>query len=239
MNNINYENLEIKIKQKVLVDVIDANNSAHFIRVYVYDKCGDLEKTFDTDLDGNNYVVQGTIEEKSNKVDFVDELKMNDRLKIDVIGSLDLQNNNALVYMGQNTEQSSIDNSGSVLQLDNGILNTSPTTIDVTTTLGEYVILVSGNYELELQITADTQDNARRTSKTTLQVFNGTTWEDVSGSSSCYGYHRNNASGENTVCNRVIVSAQENSRYRYLITTLNNGFIKTVPNGTSLVIKQI
>jgi len=236
--SITYDEIETKVKQKVLVDNQGSGTLVPFIRVFIYDDCGELESINDTDFDGIPYVVVGTVEEKTSKIDFVDELKSNDRLKIDVIGSLSMASTNACVYMNQQTQQTGIDNTGTVLNMDNLGINTSPSTID-TSTLGEYVFLVSGNYELELQITADTEDNARRTSKTTLQVFDGTNWVDVSGSPSCFGYHRNNASGENTTYNRVIVSAGSNQRYRYNIQCLNNGIIKTVPTGTSLVIKQI
>tara|TARA_R110000851_G_scaffold160304_4_gene303567 strand:+ start:364 stop:1080 length:717 start_codon:yes stop_codon:yes gene_type:complete len=236
---ITYDEIETKVKQKVLVDNQGSGTLVPFIRAYVYDECGDLESVNDTDLDGVPYVFTGTVEEKTSKIDFVDDLKLNDRLKIDVIGSLSMASTSACVYMNQQTEQTGIDNTGTVLNLDNISINTSPATIDTSTTVGEYIFIISGNYELELQITADTEDNARRTSKTTLQVFDGSVWIDVVGSPSCFGYHRNNASGENTSYNRVIVSATSNQRYRYNIECLNNGLIKTVPVGTSLVIKQI
>lgn len=236
--SISYDELEVKVKQRVLVDN-QSGTLVPFIRSYVYDDCGELESTNDTDLDGTPYMVIGTVEEKSSKIDFVDDIKTSNRLNVDVLGTLNLVNNNALVYVSQNTEQTGIDNTGVILTLSNSGINTDPSTIDITSNVGEYVFLSSGNFELELQITADTNDGARRTSKTTLQVFDGSVWNDVPGSSSCYGYHRNNASGENTSYNRIIVSASANQRYRYVIRCLNNGLIKTVPDGTSLSIKQL
>lgn len=165
---------------------------------------------------------------------------MNDRLKVDIIGSLNLASSEALAYLNQQTEQTGIDTTGTVVVFDNNPINTNPTTI-VTSTPGEIELTVSGNYEFELQFTADTE-NARRTSQTTLQRFNGVIWEDIPsiiGSPSCYGYHRNNASGENTVYNRIILTAAVNDRFRFITRCINAGTIKTVPNGTSLVIRQV
>jgi len=235
---ITYNEIETKVAQRALVDNQGGGTLVPFIRAYVYDDCGDLEATNDTDFDGNPYVVVGTAEESSKKIDFVDELKENDRLKIDVIGSLNLATTAACVYMNQTTDQVGITSVGDVLEMTNVGINTNPAAVDVTSTIGEILFLINGNYELELQFTGDTQDGARRTSKVVLQVFNGVTWEDAPGSPESFGYHRNNASGESTTYNRVIVSAASNSRYRYEVSSLN-GTIKTVSKGTSLVIKQI
>lgn len=240
---INYDDIETKVTQRVLVDN-QSGTLVPFIRSYVYDDCGDLESVNDTDFDGEDYTVIGTVEERSNKVDFVDEIKVNERLKIDVVGSLNLASTNACVYMNQLTEQVDIDQNGEVLNIDNTTINTNPAVIDTTTNVGEYEILVSGNFEFDLKVTADTQDNARRTSRTVLERLNPSTsmWEELPsnlGSTAAYGYHRNNASGENTSSSKIILAVAANSRFRYTIKTVNNGLIKTVPEGISLSVKQI
>ena len=235
---ITYDDIETKVKQRVLVDNQGAGTLIPFIRSYVYDDCGDLESTNDTDFDGVPYTVIGSVEEKSQKIDFVDEIKENERLKVDMIGTLNIANTNACAYLNQTIEQNSIGTTPVMLELNNVSINTNPAILDTSTTLGEYIFISSGRFELELQISADTQDGARRTSKTTLQVFDGVSWVDAPNSPTCFGYHRNNASGQSTSYNRVIVTATPGQRYRYIIQSLQ-GLIKTVPEGTSVVIKQI
>lgn len=185
----------------------------------------------------------GLIQGSFIKKDFVDSLKMNDRLKVDIIGSLNLASTDACAYLNQITAQTGIGTTDTVLVLDNTPINTNPAVLDITTNPGEFITLASGNYEFELKVTLDTE-NARRTSKTTFQKFNTTSmiWEDIPlsiGSPSCYGYHRNNASGENTAYNRIIVTADQNDRFRYAMKSLNAPSIRTVPDGISLVIKQV
>lgn len=236
--SITYDNLENKVKQRLLVDERSNGDRIAFLRTYTYDECGDLENTYDTDLEGIDYLVQGTITQDYKKLDFVDSLKEDDRLKIDVLGSISIVDK-AVVFMNQETLQDGINQTGEVLEMQTTSINTNPTFIDVTSVVGEYLFLKSGIFEIELQVTADTADNGRRTSKTTLQVFDGSSWIDHPNAPSCYGYHRNNASGENTTSSKVIVNANSNQRYRYQIRCLNNGLIKTVPSGTCLIIKQI
>lgn len=176
-------------------------------------------------------------------IDFVDDLKENNRLKIDVIGSLNFASTAACAYLNQITQQTSIDEIGEVLEIDNAPMNSNPVVIDLSTS-GEYLITASGNFEFDLKVTADTDDGSRRTSRTVLEKFNTTSlvWEEIDssvGSAVAYGYHRNNASGENTASSKVILAVSTNDKFRYTIKCINNGLIKTVPDGISLSIKQV
>ena len=99
-------------------------------------------------------------------------------------------------------------------------------------------------FEFDLKVTADTNDGARRTSRTVLERFNtvNSLWEEIDpnlGSTVAYGYHRNNANGENTSSSKIILAVSANDKFRYKIKCLNNGLIKTVPEGISLSIKQV
>jgi len=181
--------------------------------------------------------------EDCGPIDFVDDLKENNRLKIDVIGSLNFASTSACAYLNQTTQQNNIDQTGEVLVIDNSPMNTDPVVIDLSTS-GEYLITASGNFEFDLKVTADTNDGARRTSRTVLEKFNIVTsiWEEIDinlGSTVAYGYHRNNASGENTASSKIILAVSSNDKFRYKIKCLNNGLIKTVPEGISLSIKQV
>jgi len=182
----------------------------------------------------------GLIQGSFIKKDFVDNLKANDRLKVDIIGSLNMATTNACAYLSQQTSQTGIGTTQVSVVFDNVAINTNPAVLN-TSISGEIETLVSGNFEFELHVSADTE-NARRTSKTILQKFDGSVWQDVPptiGSSAAYGYHRNNASGENTVTSKIILAAMPNDRFRYAIQCLNNGTIRTVPDGTSLLVKQL
>jgi len=176
-------------------------------------------------------------------IDFVDDLKENNRLKIDVIGSLNFASTSACAYLNQITQQNNIDQTGDILVMDNSPMNSDPVVIDLSIS-GEYLITASGNFEFDLKVTADTNDGARRTSRTVLERFNtvNSLWEEIDpnlGSTVAYGYHRNNASGENTSSSKIILAVSANDKFRYKIKCLNNGLIKTVPEGISLSIKQV
>ena len=59
------------------------------------------------------------------------------------------------------------------------------------------------------------------------------------GSATAYGYHRNNASGENSAAGQAILNLNSGDKVR-LVTKRSNGagIIKTVPNGTSFSIEE-
>ena len=146
------------------------------------------------------------------------------------------------LYCNQITAQLGITDSDTILILDNEAINTNNTVMDCSTP-GEIVINKDGLFELDIRITADTADGARRTSETRLQRDGGGGWLDVpqtEGSSKCYGYHRNNASGENTSSSKILINVTSGDKFRYIIKCLNNGGqIDTVPAGTSVTVKEM
>lgn len=145
------------------------------------------------------------------------------------------------LYCNQIAEQTGISNVDTVLLFDNEAQNTNIAVMNCSVP-GEIEINRLGKFEFDLRITADTQDNARRSSETRLQRDTGSGFNDIplsEGSPYAYGYHRNNASGENTASSKIILDVNIGDKFRYIIKTINNGLIKTVPRGTSLTVKQI
>lgn len=107
---------------------------------------------------------------------------------------------------------------------------------------GELVILKAGKFRFSTKCTSDTANGARQTSLLRLQRFNGISFADLPtavGPSRAYGYHRNNASGENTVGIDTIVDVAAGQRFRCTIECTTAGLINTIPAGTCLIVEEI
>ena len=98
------------------------------------------------------------------------------------------------------------------------------------------------NLKIDYRVTADTQDGARRTSESFIEINTGSGFAEISaalGSSRAYTYNRNNASGENTASAQAILSLAVGDVVRVRIRRLNGtGIIRTVPSGTSISIEE-
>ena len=109
-------------------------------------------------------------------------------------------------------------------------------------TNGEVTINKTGKYRFLNKATADTANGARQTSLVRLQRFNGISFADLPtavGPSVAYGYHRNNASGENTIGVESVVDVVAGQRFRCTIECTTAGLINTIPAGTSLIVQEI
>lgn len=107
---------------------------------------------------------------------------------------------------------------------------------------GELVINKTGKFRFSAKATADTANGARQTSLLRLQRFNGISFADLPtavGPSRAYGYHRNNASGENTVGVEALVDVVAGQRFRCTIECTTAGLINTIPAGTALIVEEI
>jgi len=146
------------------------------------------------------------------------------------------------VYINQTVAQTGIQAAATPIVFDNTAVNSNGSVFTVNNTNGQITVNKTSTFKLEYILTADTQDGARRTSETVLQVDTGSGFSALSaalGSSTAYGYHRNNASGENSAAGQAILSLTSGDKLR-LVTRRSNGSgtIKTVPNGTSLSIEE-
>lgn len=107
---------------------------------------------------------------------------------------------------------------------------------------GELTINKTGKFRFSTKATADTANGARQTSLLRLQRFNGISFADLPtavGPSRAYGYHRNNASGENTIGIDTIVDVVSGQRFRCTVECTTAGLINTVPAGTCLIVEEI
>ena len=146
------------------------------------------------------------------------------------------------VYANQTVAQTGIENTAISVRFDNTALNSNATVFDVNNTNGEITVNKTSNFKIEYIITADTSDGARRTSETTLEIDTGAGFVPLSsalGSSTAYGYHRNNASGENSASGQALLSLTSGDKLRLVIRRSNGlGTIETVANGTSISIEE-
>jgi len=146
------------------------------------------------------------------------------------------------VYINQTVAQTGIQATATSIVFDNTAVNSNGSVFTVNNTNGQITVNKTSTFKLEYILTADTQDGARRTSETVLQVDTGSGFSALSaalGSATAYGYHRNNASGENSAAGQAILSLNSGDKLR-LVTRRSNGSgtIRTVPNGTSLSIEE-
>ena len=107
---------------------------------------------------------------------------------------------------------------------------------------GELTINKTGKFRFGVKSTADTANGARQTSLLRLQRFNGISFADLptaAGPSRAYGYHRNNASGENTVGIDAVVDVVAGQRFRCTVECTTAGLINTIPAGTALIVEEV
>lgn len=140
--------------------------------------------------------------------------------------------------------QQAAQNSVTTIQalLHQAINQNVPGTYSYTPANGELVINKTGKYRFTVKATADTANGARQTSLVRLQRFNGISFADLptaAGPSRAYGYHRNNASGENTVGIDSVVDVVAGQRFRCTIECTTAGLINTIPAGTCLIVEEI
>ena len=146
------------------------------------------------------------------------------------------------VYVNQTVAQTGIQATATSIVFDNTAINSNGSVFTVNNTNGQITVNKTSTFKLEYVLTADTQDGARRTSETILEIDTGSGFSALSaalGSATAYGYHRNNASGENSAAGQAILSLNSGDKVRLVTRRANGtGTIKTVPNGTSFSIEE-
>lgn len=146
------------------------------------------------------------------------------------------------VYANQTVAQTGIQGTATALVFDNTAVNSNTAVFVVNNTNGEIVVNKDSTFKLEYIVTADTQDGARRTSETVLEIDTGSGFAPLSaalGSATAYGYHRNNASGENSVSGQAVLTLTSGTVLRLRTRVANGtGTIRTVPSGTSISIEE-
>jgi len=146
------------------------------------------------------------------------------------------------VYANQTVAQTGINGTPVSVIFDNEAKNSNGSVFTVNTTTGEITVNKTGTFKVEYVMTADTNDGARRTSETTLQIDTGSGFAALSaslGSTTAFGYHRNNASGENSAASQAILDLTSGDKLRLRLRRSNgSGTINTIPQGTSISIEE-
>ena len=107
---------------------------------------------------------------------------------------------------------------------------------------GELTFVRAGKFRFTITVSADTGNGARQTSALRFQRFNGVSFVDIptaEGPSLSFGYHRNNASGEDTHKITCVLDVTVGQRFRPTIECASAGNIDTIPAGTSWLVEEI
>jgi hypothetical protein len=146
------------------------------------------------------------------------------------------------LYGNQTIAQTSINATAVNLVFDNQALQSAGAAFTLNTTTGEITFNKTSIFKIDYRITSDTQDGARRTTESLLEIDTGSGFAEISaslGSSRAYSYNRNNASGENTSSAQAILSITSGDKIRVRVRRANgSGVIRTVPSGTSISIEE-
>ena len=146
------------------------------------------------------------------------------------------------IYGNQTIAQNGINATAVNLIFDNEAIQSAGTAYSLNTTTGEITINKASVFKVDYRFTADTQDGARRTGETFIEVDTGSGFAEISaalGSSRAYTYNRNNASGENTASAQAILDLAVGDVIRVRVRRSNgSGLIRTVPSGTSISIEE-
>lgn len=122
-------------------------------------------------------------------------------------------------------------------------VNTDPATIGYVAGTGEITLNKATNFKITATLTCDTADGSRQSSKLQMQIDTGAGFVDLPtalGPSQAYGYHRNNASGENTcILTAIYPPFVVGTRIRFMISTINAGTIRTVPQGCAITVEEL
>ena len=146
------------------------------------------------------------------------------------------------IYANQTVAQTGINGTSQNLVFDNLALQSPASVFSLNTTTGELTINKTGIFKIDYRATSDTDDGARRTTETLLEVDTGSGFAEISaslGSSRGYTYNRNNASGENTATTQAILSVTSGDVIRVRVRRSNGvGIVRTVPSGTSISVEE-
>ena len=150
--------------------------------------------------------------------------------------------NKEYIYANQTVAQTSIGGTAENLIFDNEAIQSAGSIFTLNVVNGEIAVSKDGVYKVEYMTTNDTEDGARRTTETILEINTGSGFVELSsslGSARAYTYNRNNASGENTASAQAMLSLSSGDSVRVRIRRSNGtGLIKTVPTGTSISIEE-
>ena len=146
------------------------------------------------------------------------------------------------IYANQTIAQTALDGTPVTVTFDNEAIQSSGSVFSLNATTGEITVNKTSVFKIDYRVTMDTDDGARRTSETFLEVDTGAGFAEISaalGSSRAYGYHRNDQSGENTAAGQVLLNVNSGDVVRIRVRRFNNvGIISSIPLGTSISIEE-
>lgn len=154
---------------------------------------------------------------------------------------------NALSYNGssskeyfqssQTSSNTNINNAGEVLD---SVQNKNSNNSVFSFSAGVLTINKSGDFKFSVNISGDTNTGARETLRARIQRDTGGGFNDIPNSEAHaegYSYHRNNASGEDTININTIITVNSGDQFRIFLNSPTNG-VNTIPSGTGFLVEE-